>query len=388
MKRVAFFLYVNTFESWFEKVLGISKDDYIESYRNDWVWNYVLGLQANEIDIWIYIPSLKYEGLYETKEQIKVRFLSMSHWYNFVSRVPFFKRFPVGTFLQEGINSFAFRQSLELALVKDKISLVYVQEYWPARFDFLANQIDVPIIAGDHGGSYSVAIKSIKRKTLPKACKIQCQTIEELNRVKTLGGDALLLPNGIDTNFFIPGDKKNFKSEKLIFTVARLTDPQKKTSDLIHAMTYLDEQWVLEIAGVGPDLNKLQALVKSLNLDKRVRFLGFISDKEKLRLKYQQCDVFALPSAWEAVALAMLEAMSCGAAVVASDIPPFRPLVSDGVNGVRVPVGNPESLANGITKCYENKDCYGVAARKTVVDSFSNQENLAQLATVMKTYAH
>ena len=45
------------------------------------------------------------------------------------------------------------------------------------------------------------------------------------------------------------------------------------------------------------------------------------------------CGVFAMPSANEAVALAALEAMACGAAVVLSRISPFEDLVTDGVNG-------------------------------------------------------
>ena len=385
MKRVAMFLYVDSFESWFEKVLHLSQKGYLESYRNDWVWYYAAGLQDNGIDVFIYIPSLKYSGLYETHDGIKVRFLPLESWYQSVTRIPFFKRFPIGTYLQEGINALAFKKAFTAGLNEDQISLLYIQEYWTARFDFLVQQVDIPVIGSDHGGNDSIAFKFIKRNTFSKTCKLECQTLEEVEKVKALNGDAVLLSNGVNTDFFYPISGKQSSSEKTIFTVARLTDKQKRTSDLIKALTYLDPEWSLEIAGTGPDLDSLKALASNLKVLERVRFLGFINDREILREKYNQCSIFAFPSAWEGFALAPLEAMSCGAAVVVSDIPSFKSLISDGINGVKVPIAQPEILAQGIIKCYENRHSYGAEARKTVLNSFSSQKTFFQLAELIKS---
>jgi glycosyltransferase involved in cell wall biosynthesis len=58
-----------------------------------------------------------------------------------------------------------------------------------------------------------------------------------------------------------------------------------------------------------------------------------------------------MPSASEGLPLAALEAMSCGAAVVSSDISAFKQIVRNEINGIQVPVGEPLALAQGILKC-------------------------------------
>ena len=76
--------------------------------------------------------------------------------------------------------------------------------------------------------------------------------------------------------------------------------------------------------------------------------------------------------------------MSGGAAVVTSDIETFRELVINQVSGVRVPVGHPEALAQGILECYENRDRLGQAAREIVVNAYSKHQMFQQLAQVIR----
>ncbi|MGL6342421.1 MAG: glycosyltransferase family 4 protein, partial [Waterburya sp.] len=221
--------------------------------------------------------------------------------------------------------------------------------------------------------------------SLSKAYKLQCQTFEELEKVKNYNSDAVLLPNGIDTDFYCPLPVNNPNTDKIILTVARAYDKQKRTSDLIRAMQYLDSSWTLEIAGTGSDLKMLQDLASRLKVTTRVRFLGFITDKSELRKKYRQCSIFALPSAWEGLPLAALEAMSCGASVVVTDITAFKKLIIHEKNGIKVPVKNPLALAQGILKCYENRENHGKQARKGIVDCYSKKKIFSHLATIIKS---
>ena len=336
------------------------------------------------LEVLIYIVSYKYSGIYKTEDGFTVRFLPLQFSYRFFRLASLkFKRFKRINFLAEYSNFIGFRQSLNVAFEEDKIDLLYVQEYWSNRFDFLINSVkDIPIIGADHGLKDKLAISSIKKKTLPRAAKLTCQTSQELSKVRGLGVNAMLLPNGIDIDFYLPSHGERIKS---IFICARLYDRQKRVSDLIKSLSYLDKSWKLEIAGSGPDLGTLKKLSKKLNLEHRVVFLGFISDKTVLRDHYRNCSIFALPSAFEGLPLVVLEAMSCGASVVTTDIDAFESLIVSGENGIKVKVGNPAALANGILQCYEHRALIGANARKTIVETYSKQIMLKQLSDLIHT---
>jgi len=386
MTRIAMLLSCDTFESFFGKTFGLDKESYLTSYRNDFAWEYAAGLREQQIETIIYVLSLKHSGFYETPDGFKVRFIPLAPWYRIVRRfVSRFKRFLWVTYLSELVNTLAFIDALPIYLAEDSVSLLYIQEYWTNRFDFLIDRVQLPIIGADHGAKDTFAIKSNKRKSLPKAYKLVCQSHSEIEKVTGYGGNAILIPNAVDTEFYCP-DPTERPTDKTVLTVARLEDRQKRTSDLIRALQYLDNDWNLEIVGSGPDLKRLKSLAAKLGVSNRVRFLGFIRDKQQLRSKYRQCSIFALPSAWEAVSLVVLEAMSCGAAVVTSNIEAFAGLIVPQVTGVQVPVADPILLAQGILVCYDNRLTLGMAARNRVVDTYSKPKMFAELAQVIHDY--
>jgi len=100
---------------------------------------------------------------------------------------------------------------------------------------------------------------------------------------------------------------------------------------------------VLEIAGAGDYRPRLEALADSLDLGKRVRFLGFVSETEKLALLRRSWAV-ALASPKEGWGLTNVEAEACGTPVVASDSPGIRESVRNGETGFLVPHGDIAAL--------------------------------------------
>ncbi len=120
-----------------------------------------------------------------------------------------------------------------------------------------------------------------------------------------------------------------------------------------------DASAVLEIAGAGDYRPALEALVASLDLTSRVRFLGFISEEEKLALLRRAWGV-ALASPKEGWGLTNVEAAACGTPVVASNSPGIRESVRDGVTGFLVPHGDTVAMA----------DAFGrLAASRAVVEA-------------------
>ncbi len=101
---------------------------------------------------------------------------------------------------------------------------------------------------------------------------------------------------------------------------------------------------VLEIAGAGDHRPALEALARSLDLGSRVRFLGFVSETEKLALLRRSWAV-ALASPKEGWGLTNVEAEACGTPVVASDSPGIRESVRHGETGFLVPHGDVSALA-------------------------------------------
>lgn len=97
----------------------------------------------------------------------------------------------------------------------------------------------------------------------------------------------------------------------------------------------------LEIAGEGPAEPTLRALAKTLQIEERVRFLGWRADVRPLLATW---DVLLIPSRQEGLGLAALEAMAAGRAVIATQVGGLVELVADGVTGRLVPPGNVDAL--------------------------------------------
>lgn len=105
----------------------------------------------------------------------------------------------------------------------------------------------------------------------------------------------------------------------------------------------------LEVAGAGDYRPELERLARSLDLGDRVKFLGRISEDEKLRLlRRAWALVFTSPK--EGWGITNLEAAACGTAVIASDSPGIRESVRHEETGFLVPHGDVDALARSISR--------------------------------------
>jgi glycosyltransferase involved in cell wall biosynthesis len=96
-------------------------------------------------------------------------------------------------------------------------------------------------------------------------------------------------------------------------------EPRKNYKQLIEAYSELNDDRLLVIAGGRGWLESdLAEKVKHMEMHDRVRFLGYVSDEE-LSALYSACFAFIYPSFYEGFGLPVLEAMSCGAAVITSN---------------------------------------------------------------------
>jgi len=122
----------------------------------------------------------------------------------------------------------------------------------------------------------------------------------------------------------------------------------------------------LEIAGAGDYRPQLEALARSLDLGARVRFLGRISEGEKLALlRRAWALVFASPK--EGWGITNLEAAACATPVVASNSPGIRESVRDGETGYLVPHGDVAAMGAAMRRIAQSRslvEILGPAARR------------------------
>ena len=162
------------------------------------------------------------------------------------------------------------------------------------------------------------------------------------------------------------GDRQGF------VTVARLV-PQKGIDVLIRALAQTSgaaQDWTLTLVGDGPEREALERQVLQAGLDEKVHFLGFRSDPQTSLL---QAGVFVLPSRYEGMPNALLEAMAVGLAVVVTDASP-GPLevVEAGVTGLVVPSDDPAALADALDRLAAQpqlRERLGAAAREALRQS-------------------
>jgi glycosyltransferase involved in cell wall biosynthesis len=134
--------------------------------------------------------------------------------------------------------------------------------------------------------------------------------------------------------------------EVLLLAVGSLI-PRKGHAILLDALAGLDGEgmdvrWHLVIAGQGPEREALERRVEERGLSGRVHLAGQREDVAHLQ---SAADVFVMPSLWEGLPLAILEAMFAKTAIVASATSGIPEAIEDGRDGLLVPPGDAEALA-------------------------------------------
>jgi len=126
--------------------------------------------------------------------------------------------------------------------------------------------------------------------------------------------------------------------------------PSKRYDDAIRAMSLSTSDTVLWIAGDGPQMKHLAELTRSLKLDERVKFLGWLQPEE-IALAMDACDIFLHPAELDPFPTVVLDAMSRGKPVIGNlTSGSIADRVRDGWNGYIVPLGDSAAIADRINQ--------------------------------------
>ncbi len=301
-------------------------------------------------------------------------------------------------FLQEGIPSsifpvkggeLTFREIWRLSRLIKKLSpdIVHVHLFHASRFGAMAAFLAGvrQIVRTKHNVS-DPETRPGKRDRIWRVLQsaILTRTVAVSQAIAEQVGTPYVIYNGIDTDYFDPnlidpteraGYAKLFdvKGSPIIGIAARLTK-QKGHSVLLNAFSELLSDWPnaqLLIAGDGEELPTLELLSNKLNLTEHVQFLGPIRN---VREFLSVLDVFAHPSIFEGLGIAVIEAMSMGLAIVATKVDGLAELITDGVEGSLVEPNNPIALSKAMKRILSDpalRENMGQRARKKAVGKFS-----------------
>jgi phosphatidylinositol alpha-mannosyltransferase len=217
---------------------------------------------------------------------------------------------------------------------------------------------DTPVVATFHTATLRSramhAANPILRPSLEKIrARIAVSEDARLTVRTHLGGDAYIVPNGVDVARFGGGGADprwaGTAERPTLAFLGRLDEPRKGLGVLLAAMPeVLRTQPGARLVVAGPgDVEDVRR-----DLDPRVaaatEFLGAVSEADKAAM-LRSVDLYVAPhTGGESFGIVLVEAMASGAPVVASHLPAFGGVLGEPPAGVLVPVGEPPALARGV----------------------------------------
>jgi glycosyltransferase involved in cell wall biosynthesis len=207
-----------------------------------------------------------------------------------------------------------------------------------------------------------VADPSKWRKRIEKVCardvdRVVCVSASVADYLQHAGYDPeqlTVIPNGIDIRQYATGTSRHsltlpidFNRRKMV-VVSRLHE-QKGINWLLKVLPDVFEQFLdadLLLVGTGPAEAHLKSICQQLGLTSRVHFLGWRGDVPDI---LQASDLFLLPSRWEGMSNALLEAMASGLPVVSTRAEGSLELLGPLADQQSVAYGDSDALLNRIS---------------------------------------
>jgi phosphatidylinositol alpha-mannosyltransferase len=196
-----------------------------------------------------------------------------------------------------------------------------------------------PIVATFHTSNprsrAMIAAYPILQPALEKiSARIAVSEYARRTLVEHLGGDAVVIPNGVDVEFFASAQPRAEWTGRTLGFIGRIDEPRKGLPVLMAAFPAIAAACPdvrLLVAGRGHEEEAVASL--PVELRSRVEFLGMVSDEDKARL-LRSVDLYVAPNTGgESFGIILVEALSAGAAVLASDLDAFAQVLDQGRAG-------------------------------------------------------
>ena len=269
------------------------------------------------------------------------------------------------------------------------VSLLHSHLYKASLMGGLASYMHgIPHVATQHD-VYTLVEKPSRGKWLRCMSKIgtslvvisENMRISYQDKCKLDYKDLNLIYNGVDIKEFMP-QTKSYEAPDITFVGVGRFEKIKGFDVMIKVFANFNHQYpntTLLLVGDGPERKNLEELAKTLHVEKRILFLGRKSNIPNI---LRSADCFVMTSHSEGLSMSIIEAMSCGLPIIATDVGGNHELVTDGVNGYLPSNLDFHGKVNALKKFMElsidKKQDMGHNSRRLAVSRFSLLEMSTQ----------
>ncbi len=165
---------------------------------------------------------------------------------------------------------------------------------------------------------------------------------------------------------------------------------EKGLFDLLEVLAKNREKWagrvVLTICGVGPEIEQMRQFIADHSLEEMAQYRGYVSGDEKIKA-LQATDVVTLPSYYEAQPVCIIEGLTAGKGIIASNVGGIPDLVTDGQEGMLVAPGDQQALSQAIGRYIDDRALLRAHAAAALKKSsaFSKSTAISTLNTLYRT---
>jgi len=206
------------------------------------------------------------------------------------------------------------------------------------------------------------------------------------NKLVNIDNVAIIRGSGVDIKKFIPAEEST--GVPIVMLASRMLW-DKGVGEFVEAAKILKQDGVearFVLVGENDSENPASMSNSQLNEWNELDIVEWWGEKNDMHKVLTQAHIVCLPSYREGLPKVLLEAASCGRAIIATDVPGCREIVHNGENGILVPLKDSSSLASAIKELINNPEKrkrMGKSGRKLVENEFSEEIVVNQ---TMKVY--
>ncbi len=408
--------------------LGVSLEDYRDTFRGSWMFGYIDALQKVGIHTVLLCVSARVSAPWYFVHKptgARVSMLPAPTSYRAIRRRvlnPYAETVVQAVGKVRGVNYLAAAALKHAApylatpigllageLRRERCKAILCQGYEHARFDacvLLGRLLRIPVFATFQGGDRQVSrLERLLRPHTLRACAgLIIGTRSEEQRVKERYGlsasKLTRIFNPISTADWHAIDRADARTwlglphgARVVAWHGRVHLPAKGVDILMDAWQRVCEvrdgvDLKLLLVGTGENAADLRRMIAASGLSNILWVDRFVHDRAQLRLYLSAADIYAFPSRHEGFPVAPIEAMCCGLPIVAADAPGVPDIFEDGENsgGVVVARGDAQAFAEALGRMLDNGEWarqLGIRARSRVHRCFSLEAVGAELRTLL-----
>lgn len=254
------------------------------------------------------------------------------------------------------ISLYMHRKRIEKVIIDYKPTILHAQNADTDAFIAreLSKRYNIPYIVTLRGLNYAPDSK-IKINLSKANSLIAISSKQIFEGEKLVNKEIMFIPHGVKNSFYADNSKrKEINYPIRLITVSRLL--KLKNIDLvIRSLENVKYDYIFDIYGEGTEKEYLAQLIKKLGLENKIHLRGFINNSD-LSVKFQEYDLFVMPSFPESLGRVYFEAMASGLPVIASKNTGIDGIITNEVEGFLIDHRSEKEMTTVLNLITSNPD--------------------------------